>query len=137
DLTAFLANLPAPVRVGSLEPEVLEGELLFRQIGCAKCHVPELDGADGPVPLYSDLLLHQVMPATFRGMNDPGAPSGFYRTPPLWGVRLTAPYLHDGRASTLRAAILAHDGEALGVRKAFLGRAPEEQDEVIAFLKDL
>jgi len=28
-----------------------------------------------------------------------------YKTPPLWGVADSAPYLHDGRATTLRAAI--------------------------------
>jgi CxxC motif-containing protein (DUF1111 family) len=136
-LTFFLANLAAPARTGSLEPEVLAGELLFERIGCVKCHVPELPGAAGPVPLYSDLLLHDVHADVFRGMTEPGAPSGVYRTPPLWGIRLTAPYLHDGRASTLRKAILAHDGEARAVRQAFEAMPAHDQQALLEFLNDL
>jgi len=133
----FLSELPAPPRVGSLDPEVLRGEVLFTEIGCAKCHVSELEGSDGPVPLYSDLLLHEVWPAGFRGMSEPGAPSGVYRTPPLWGIRATAPYLHDGRASTLRAAILAHDGEARTVRANFESLSADAKSALLAFLDDL
>ena len=133
----FLSKLPAPPRVGSLDPEVLRGELLFSQVGCAKCHVPELQGEDGPVPLFSDLLLHRVWPDAFRGMSEPGAPSGVYRTPPLWGIRTSAPYLHDGRASNLRAAILAHDGEARRVRCNFEALPADAKSALIAFLDDL
>ena len=32
-----------------------------------------------------------------------------WRTPPLWGVRDSAPYLHDGRAATLEEAIALHE----------------------------
>ena len=39
------------------------GGRLFSQIGCAKCHVPALDGRNGEVTLYSDLLLHDMGPA--------------------------------------------------------------------------
>ena len=63
-----------------------------------------MPGPSDPVPLYSNLLLHNVMPAGFRGMAEPGAPAGFFRTPPLWGVRHSAPYLHDGRAVGYRQA---------------------------------
>lgn len=136
-LSFFLGALAAPTRTGSLEADVLEGELLFERIGCAKCHVPELPGSDGPVALYSDLLLHDVHPDSFRGMAEPGAAAGVYRTPPLWGIRHTAPYLHDGRASTLRKAILAHDGEARGVRLAFEALGTHEQLALVAFLNDL
>lgn len=136
-LSFFLANLAAPARTGSLAPEVLAGELLFERIGCVRCHVPELPGAGGPVPLYSDLLLHDVHAGTFRGMAEPDAAAGVYRTPPLWGIRHTAPYLHDGRASTLRKAILAHDGEARAVRQAFEALANHDQQALLAFLNDL
>jgi CxxC motif-containing protein (DUF1111 family) len=136
-LSFFLANLAPPARTGSLEPEVLAGELLFERIGCVRCHVPELPGDSGPVPLYSDLLLHDVHASTFRGMVEPGAEAGVYRTPPLWGIRHTAPYLHDGRASTLRRAILAHDGEARSVRLAFEALPAHDQLALIAFLDDL
>jgi CxxC motif-containing protein (DUF1111 family) len=137
DLAFFLANLAPPKRTGSLEPDVLRGEVLFERVGCARCHVPELPGASGPVPLYSDLLLHDVWPDDFRGMSEPDAGPGVFRTPPLWGIRTTAPYLHDGRASNLRAAIRLHDGEARGVRAAFDALAPDQQAALLRFLNDL
>lgn len=134
---AFMASLPAPVRGGSLDPRVALGEQIFTEVGCAKCHVPSLQGATGPVPLFSNLLLHHVMPAGYRGMVEPGAGAGFFRTPPLWGIKHTAPYMHDGRAEDLRAAILAHFGEASGVRTAFLARSTDEQEALVLFLQDL
>ena len=134
----FLEELPAPQRPLALQVKGgPKGGKLFAQIGCAKCHVPSLDGANGPVPLYSNLLLHDVMPAGYRGMSEPGAGVGMFRTPPLWGVGDTAPYMHDGRASTLRDAILAHDSEAASVRAAFQALNPAQQDALLAFLEAL
>lgn len=44
-----------------------------------------------------------------------------------WGVGSTAPYLHDGRATTLTEAILEHGGAAAASRSAFLRLAPVAQ----------
>jgi CxxC motif-containing protein (DUF1111 family) len=138
DVLFFLQNLAPPPRTGSIDPAVLAGETLFATVGCAKCHVPSLRTADGTDAfLYSDLLLHRVMPATFRGVTVPGVEVGAYRTPPLWGVRHTAPYLHDGRAETLEAAILAHDGEAAAVRAAFAALTSGDREALLRFLGDL
>ncbi len=138
DLGFFLRNLAPPPRTGSQDPAVAQGEALFTSVGCAKCHVPSLlDDQGVPVRLYSDLLLHRVMGAGFRGMAEPGAEAGVYRTPPLWGVASTAPYLHDGRAETLAEAIALHDGEALAVRNAYTALSPAERDALIRFLEDL
>ena len=134
---AFMASLPAPQRGGSNDPRVALGEQVFTEVGCAKCHVPTLQGATGPVPLFSNLLLHNVMPTGYRGMAEPGAGVGFFRTPPLWGIKHTAPYMHDGRAENLRAAVLAHFGEAVTVRSAFLARPAEDQEALVVFLEDL
>lgn len=137
DLEFFVANLPAPQRRGGTDPRIADGQALFTTVGCAKCHVPEMPGSAGPVRLYSNLLLHNVMKSTFRGMAEPGAGSGFYRTPPLWGIADTAPYLHDGRAETLEAAIVAHEGEAANVTAAYQALTAEQQASLILFLKDL
>lgn len=137
DIKMFLRLLAPPVRGGSTAPEVLAGEMLFDQIGCATCHIPSLAGPSGPVNLYSNLLLHDVMPADFRGMAEPGAPSGMYRTPPLWGISHTAPYMHDGRAEDLDGAIRAHFSEAEAARMAYEALTPAQQGELIAFLEDL
>jgi CxxC motif-containing protein (DUF1111 family) len=45
--------------------------------------------------------------------------------------------MHDGRAEDLRAAILAHFGEASGVKNNFLASSTDDQDALIAFLQDL
>ncbi|MCA8953656.1 MAG: c-type cytochrome [Planctomycetes bacterium] len=137
DIAMFLGSLPAPQRAGSTDPRVAQGEQVFGAVGCATCHIPALLGPNGPVPLYSNLLLHNVMPAGYRGMAEPGAAAGFFRTPPLWGIAHTAPYMHDGRAEDLLGAIAAHDGEAAGVRAAFDARSADERAALILFLEDL
>lgn len=137
DLAHFILMLPAPERAGSTDPRVAEGEQLFAQVGCAACHTPSLPSPSGDVRLYSNLLLHNVMAPGFRGMSEPGADVGFYRTPPLWGIRDTAPYMHDGRAEDLEAAILAHDGEAATVRSNFETLSEPAKAALILFLKDL
>jgi CxxC motif-containing protein (DUF1111 family) len=60
-----------------------------------------------------------------------------WRTPPLWGVRDSGPYLHDGRADTLEQAIAFHGGQAAPAAIAFFKLKPEERQHVIAFLKSL
>ena len=136
-LDHFLANLPAPPPGDTNSPLIREGRMLFTSVGCAICHIPELEGANGPVPLYSNLLLHDVMPPGFRGMAEPGADMGFFRTPPLWGIGATAPYMHDGRASNLTASILAHDSEAAGVVARVQALSASQHDALLAFLRSL
>ena len=42
---------------------------LFNQIGCARCHVPELMTRDGrPIPAFTDLLLHDMGAALDDGV---------------------------------------------------------------------
>lgn len=60
-----------------------------------------------------------------------------WRTPPLWGVADTGPYLHDGRAETLEEAIRWHGGEADSSRAGFVSLSPQEQDLVLEFLLSL
>ena len=60
-----------------------------------------------------------------------------WRTPPLWGVRDSGPYLHDGRADTLEQAIAFHGGQGAPAAIKFFKLKPEERQQVIAFLKSL
>ena len=60
-----------------------------------------------------------------------------WRTPPLWGVRDSAPYLHDGRASSLENAIALHGGQAQESAKQFAALTPQEKQKLMAFLKSL
>jgi len=60
-----------------------------------------------------------------------------WRTPPLWGVNDSAPYMHDGRAETILEAISMHDGEALATRNRFFALSYSDQTALIAFLESL
>ncbi|MBK6511912.1 MAG: thiol oxidoreductase, partial [Haliea sp.] len=66
-----------------------------------------------------------------------------WRTPPLWGIGLTAvvqgrtEFLHDGRARSLMEAILWHGGEAEQAREAVRTMPATDRDALIAFLQSL
>ena len=109
-----------------------------RASGSPPAHPAALRGSGGPVPLYSDLLLHTFSrqgPTSELGARMD--PSTLFRTPPLWGVSKTAPYLHDGRAATLAEAIEVHAGEAARARGAYHDLSHEDREALLAFLQDL
>jgi CxxC motif-containing protein (DUF1111 family) len=60
-----------------------------------------------------------------------------WRTPPLWGIADTAPYMHDGRSATLPDAIMAHGGEGSASRLAYLQLEPAKRLALLAFLESL
>jgi CxxC motif-containing protein (DUF1111 family) len=66
-----------------------------------------------------------------------------WRTAPLWGIGLTevvnghAFFLHDGRARSLKEAILWHGGEAQRARDAFAALTAEERQHLLAFVGSL
>ena len=63
--------------------------------------------------------------------------AAIWRTPPLWGVRHTAPYLHDGRAATLDQAITLHDGEAAGSATSYRKMSANQRSDLRAFVRSL
>jgi CxxC motif-containing protein (DUF1111 family) len=165
-LEAFVHSLPRPIReIGTVSEEqaaIESGERVFDRIGCAACHVPDLGFIAG---IYSDLLLHDMgyetsdaqtatpetvietiadvptyyevpirRPMTFER---PTNPEQEWKTPPLWGVSDSAPYFHDGRAATLKEAILLHAGEAERSATAFQQLDDEDRHALLAFLSSL
>lgn len=66
-----------------------------------------------------------------------GAKQAEWRTPPLWGCRDSAPYLHDGRAQTLKQAIAFHGGEGKDTTIRFFSLSQKQQLQVLAFMKTL
>lgn len=141
DLVFFTSHLAPPPRSfpqdASLRARIGKGEENFSELGCAACHVSALAGTEGPVEAYSDFLLHDV--ADPERLNVPGGdaePSEF-RTAPLWGLRFTGPYMHDGAAESARDAILLHFGEAAAAKTAFLSLNFDEQSKLIEFLLSL
>jgi CxxC motif-containing protein (DUF1111 family) len=162
DLTAFARALPAPPRQAAADSgqaqRVEEGQQLFYNVGCAACHPATLGEVSG---IYSDLLVHDMgprlmdpLPARFESSQV--TPSGTYygpppvspgelalelrrewKTPPLWGVHDTGPYLHDGRAATLEEAISLHAGEASDAARRYQFLSRESRDRLLAFLHTL
>lgn len=142
DLAFFLTMMAGPPRQSSAtSEEAIAGEVLFDTVGCTKCHIPSLtatvEGTEMAVPLFSDLLLHEILSATSPGIEDGDAGMGEFRTSPLWGLSQTAPYFHTGEADTIDEAILLHDGEAAPIVDAYESLTEEERDDLIAFLNSL
>ncbi|MFP6763959.1 MAG: di-heme oxidoredictase family protein [Planctomycetaceae bacterium] len=148
-ITAFCASLSRPVERVPENPVTAElaaaGRSLFAGIGCVNCHTPDLGSVEG---IYSDLLMHRMGEELIGGgsYNDPPVPvpdapdaphPSEWRTPPLWGVADSAPYLHDGRAVTLRAAIEQHGGQGQNSAVAFRSLSVTDQRRLISFLETL
>ena len=81
-------------------------------------------------------LLIQKQKGLARTLN-PSMVAQEWRTPPLWGVADSAPYMHDGRAETLLEAIMMHGGESEATRNRFLNLSLEDREAILAFLKTL
>lgn len=138
DLAFFISNLaPPPRQAGATSAEAMRGEEVFDRVGCAKCHMPSLPSTLGDVPLYSDLLLHEILPAGMPGIVDGDAGQREFRTAPLWGLSQTAPYFHTGEADTIEEAIQLHDGEAATIRDAFNALSAGDKADLLAFLGTL
>ena len=139
-LVDFVRELPPPTLSDPADPKqaatVKEGERIFRSIGCTGCHLPKLGDVEG---LYSDLLLHDMgprladvsggyavfgagptkAPAPAKGDEVSETQAREWRTPPLWGLHDSAPYLHDGRAETVSQAVLLHGGQGTASAERF------------------
>ncbi len=87
------------------------------------------------VPLYSDLKRHDMGPGLAESAGFDLDP--LFITARLWGVADTAPYLHDGRATTLTEAILHHGGEAQQARDNFDDLSARGRIKVLTFLRSL
>jgi YVTN family beta-propeller protein len=90
-----LAPVPSPRLVdGRPGPAARRGEAAFDKAGCAVCHPP---------PLFTDLRLHDI------GTGVDAEKGKAFDTPTLVEVWRTAPYLHDGRAETIRDVLTRHN----------------------------
>jgi len=151
DITTFYVatlGVPAPHEAG---PEARHGAKLFRAMGCTGCHAESFETGDHPIAAlahqkirpHTDLLLHDMGPGLADGRPDWQASGSEWRTPPLWGVGLTATvlplatFLHDGRARTLAEAILWHGGEGEKSREAFRKARVADREALLAFLRTL
>lgn len=143
----FMRKLAPPVPVPGYD-STARGSQLFTQIGCALCHTPFLTtGASArgefnhkPVPLYSDLALHQMGQGLDDAVSQGNAGTDEFRTAPLWGVGQRLFFMHDGRAANLVDAMAAHasqGSEATQVVNAFRGMQSQQQQDLVNFLRSL
>lgn len=170
DVESYISLLAVPPRMNPEGQAVQRGDILFRSIGCASCHVPsvttgeskfaELSGQE--IQPFTDLLLHDMG----DGLKDDI--SSKWRTAPLWGFAIKRAstdartnqfqpgninilwkdswnavkgnrieMLHDGRARSLKEAILWHGGAAEDSKNAFKNLSRDDREDVISFLEDL
>ena len=174
-LEIFLTTQERPF-IASHKKQKRKGFKLFKSIGCADCHRPEMktrghvlaysypeietnpganifycvDLTDGLtqferaakggiiVRMFSDLKRHNLGPGLAEDFHlADNQRNQEFITAKLWGAADTAPYLHDGRALTLREAIILHGGDAKTARDAFLRLGIEEQNRLLLFLLTL
>jgi CxxC motif-containing protein (DUF1111 family) len=118
-----------------------QGERLLQETGCVSCHVPRLKAESGePLPVFTDLLLHDMGNELAGAFPDDFATANEWRTAPL--IDLAAQkgkrrFLHDGRAATLDEAIRWHGGEAVKAKERYLDLPAQEKARLIDYLGSL
>jgi CxxC motif-containing protein (DUF1111 family) len=145
----FMEHLAPPPQDLSDPIGFAAGAIVFAAAGCANCHsaVPfvtpshPFNGVPGNFTFFpfSDFALHD-MGSLGDGIGNTGdsvATTRQMRTSPLWGARFNTQFLHDGRAKTVRAAILAHDGQGLAARNAFAALDPISQALLLKFVNSI
>jgi len=148
----YLQTLKAPVPRHQEDGTVQHGKQVFLNVGCERCHRQTLTTGYSPVDglsykqfsPFTDLLLHDMGPGLDDGYTEGTARTSEWRTPPLWGLGL-APrsqgghyfLMHDGRATSLEAAIQLHGGEAASSGKDFNSLSQSDKDALLQFLKSL
>ena len=108
-----------------------EGYELFKAKGCITCH----HGINIGGNLYNKFGIFQESNTSSLGrynITHKERDKYYFKVPSLRNVEKTAPYFHDGRTSSLRAAVLT-------MAKYQLGRkiTSQEVDKIVAFLKSL
>ena len=107
---------------GRLSPAAERGKRLFvdKSVGCATCH---------PAPLYTDLAMHDV---DSKGPRDVRAT---FDTPSLVECWRTAPYMHDGKYTTMKELLIQgkHGVQAGGADKL----SAEQVEDLIEFVLSL
>ncbi len=152
DVVFYLQTLKAPIQRNQNDADVVAGKQLFLNVSCGKCHTPQLHTGHSPIsPLsnkpffpYTDLLLHDMGPGLNDGYTEGTALPAEWRTPPLWGLGLSKNsqggqyfLLHDGRATSIEQAILAHGGEAEQSKNSFKQLTDTDKMKLIKFLESL
>lgn len=129
----------------SMTAQQWRGFKIFTDAGkgnCASCH---------SAPNFTDNGFHNIgLPRHGEGEADPGrfairkvaSMQGAFKTPGLRGIELTAPYFHDGSATTLMDVVNHYvrggdDKTNLSIGMKSLNLSEQEKDDLVAFMKAL
>lgn len=152
DVVFYLKTLKTPLPRNEDDLDVLEGKDIFSQIQCAACHIPTLKTGYSPIEVlsnkefhpYTDILLHDMGPELNDSYTEGYAETSEWKTPPLWGLGLSEDaqggtyfLMHDGRASSIEAAILLHGGEAEQAKTNYTQLTEIERQQLVTFLESL
>ena len=143
DLAAYVTSLarppPSPYREpgGSLSPAAIRGyEIFFDDtVGCAGCHTPPNFTDSRLTKDSADFVLHDVGTLTEASGGRLGGDLPGLDTPTVLGVWATSPYLHDGRAKTLREVVTIYNpNDRHGVTSQL---SSHEIDDLVTYLLSL
>ena len=118
-------------------PDVPFGGEVFYSVDLLRSPVqfPKAPKRGVRVSLFADLKRHDMGPELAESFGS--ELDAFFTTARLWGIWDTAPYLHDGRATTLVEAITLHGGEAQPARDDFVAFTNAEKAQLLAYLATL
>jgi len=150
---AMFMRMLAPPTPSTTNPggadSISDGSQVFNNIGCALCHTSALPTAPssftpglgpGTANLFSDLLVHHMGANLADGVSQGTAGPDEFRSAPLWGLGQRVFFLHDGRTKDLVDAIQEHSSpgsEAMGVIQNFNALTPQQQQDLLNFLRSL
>ena len=135
-LAAYIESL-APKRPPPPPPQqagvIRRGKAVFEHdaTGCIVCHPPPAYADSGRRDARGSYLRHDV--GTWRPGEAPSLRT--LDTPPLFGLRQSEPYLHDGRAATLADVFTKHNRHDRHGRTSHL--ADEDIRALVTFLRYL
>lgn len=127
-LAAYVASLdrvdPSPYRAasGALTTKAQAGQLVFQAQRCASCHGGAGFTGSGALGLVD---IGTIKPTSGQRL---GGPLTGLDVPTLRDAWRTGPYLHDGSAPTLEAAVAAHQGVSLG---------SDDMAALVAYLREI
>ena len=133
DYVISLKPVPSPVKTlagvnKAVADAIKRGEKLYQQAGCAQCHPAEKRGPNGE-QLFTDLRKYDV------GLGVDNEKNRAFDTPSLVEVWRTAPYLYDGRATTIEEVLTTcNPNDAHGKTK---GLSPEQIKDLATYIRSL
>jgi CxxC motif-containing protein (DUF1111 family) len=148
----FFMRFLAPPTPSTTTPggamSISNGKAVFNAVGCVQCHTASFTTGNSalaalrykPVPLYSDLLVHNMGTGLADGVSQGAAGGQDFRSAPLWGLGQRVFFLHDGRTSDLIQAIREHassGSEANGSVGLYNALSEDRKQDLLNFLRSL